>query len=122
MEVCAKCRWRLQVRGGMRREGSGVEASGVPEIFQTAKCMEEFPGRENNLGKGVRSWHVLGGHLALAAAGEIRVSIVPGEMALTSCPRDSCVPFLFLIPTPFLPGPACCIAQPRSFYPVVEGH
>ena len=88
----------------MRRQGSGVD-SGVPEIFQKAKCVEEFPGRENNLGKGVRSWHVLGAHLVSAAAAEIRVSIVPGEMALTSCPRDSCVPFLFLIPIPFLPGP-----------------
>lgn len=79
----------------MRREGSGVD-SGVPEISQKAKCVEEFPGRENNPGKGARSWHVLRAHLVSAAAAEIRVSIMPGEMALTSCPRDSCVPFCSL--------------------------
>ena len=105
----------------MRRESSGVEVSGVPGIFQKAKCRERFPGRGNNLGEGVRSWHVLGAHFVPAAA-ETRVSILPGDMALTSCPRGFCVPFLFLIPAPFLPGPSYHIPQRCSFYPAAGEH
>lgn len=54
MKVCAKCRWRFQVRDGMSRQRSGLKAASVIGIFQKAKCKKGFPGRRDSLDKGMR--------------------------------------------------------------------